>query len=258
MNIGLIGGGAIAKFLLEKINIHNLQNMQITSVYIRDEKKYHDFIQQYDVRLFTDIDQFLQSDIDVVVEAANVEAVQQLLPTVLKKKDAVIISIGAFVEERFLQKVYTIAESSDQNIYLPSGAIGGLDLLQNAHALDEVSSVALTTRKPAASLTNEDLDDEQVVFSGTAASAIEKFPKNINVSIILSLAGIGTDQTEVTIIADPTATKNEHTIDLKGKFGTASLLVTNNPMEDNPNTSYLASLSVLSTLKKLTNRVHIG
>lgn len=258
MNIGIIGGGAIATFLLETINLQANKDMRITSLYIRDQVKYKKLQQKYNVTLYSNIDHFLQSNIDIVVEAANVQAVNKLLPTIIKKKDAIIISIGAFVDHCFLKNVYSIAEDSKKNIYLPSGAIGGLDLLQSAHALGEVSEVTLTTRKPAHTLTDDQLTVEKVIFNGSATEAIEKFPKNINVSIILSLAGIGTDDTKVTVIANPELTKNEHTIHLKGKFGEASLKVTNNPIDNNPNTSYLAALSVLGTLQKLTNRIHIG
>lgn len=256
MKIGIIGGGAIANFLLEKAQ--KTSNLHIESVYIRNEEKYAHLKQQYQVELFTDMDDFLRSDIDIVVEAANVKAVKQLLPKVVKKKEVIVISIGAFADENFVSDVVSIAEKSNKRIHLPSGAIGGLDLLQNAHALEEVTDVSLTTTKPAHSLTDEPLTSSKIIFKGPAKEAIKRFPKNINVSIILSLAGIGTNETKVKIIADPQATKNEHMIEIKGAFGTASVIVANSPMENNPNTSYLAALSVLSTLKKQAQRIQIG
>jgi aspartate dehydrogenase len=61
-----------------------------------------------------------------------------------------------------------------------------------------------TTRKPpdALSLTVDGYKPV-AVFSGTAKEAIAKFPKNINVAVTLSLAGLGVDQTRVEILADP-------------------------------------------------------
>lgn len=258
MNIGILGGGAIAQFLLQEINEKKLENMKITSVYVRDKDKYKKMFSVYEISLFDHLDDFLNSSIDIVVEAANVEAVQALIPTILKKKDAVLISIGALSDESFLNELYAQAESCDRSIYLPSGAVGGLDLLQNAHALGTVSQVTLTTRKPASSFIQEPIDQEMVVFKGTAKDAIKKYPKNINVSIILSLAGIGVNETKVEIIADPFVENNIHTVVVKGEFGSATLSVTNNPMKANPNTSYLAALSIVGTLKRVTSRIKIG
>jgi aspartate dehydrogenase len=96
------------------------------------------------------------------------------------------------------------------------------------------------------------------MFEGTASDAIELFPKNINVSIILSLAGLGTEHTHVKIISDPEVEKNNHIIEATGSFGKLSLQVENNPMPNNPKTSYLAALSILSTLKNKDASILVG
>lgn len=258
MNIGIIGGGAIANFLLEEINHNQVPGLHVESVYIRDKEKYGSLNKKYGVGLYSDLSLFLASDIDMVVEAANIQAVHELIPAMLKKKDVVLISIGALSDEMFYQKIYGLAESYKKSVYLPSGAIGGLDLLQSAHVLGGVHDVSLITRKPARSLLEQKTDMEVVVFDGTAAEAIKKFPKNINVSIILSLAGIGAQKTSVKIIADPAIEDNSHKIHIAGAFGTASFLVTNFPMRTNPKTSYAAALSVLSTLKRCTSSIKLG
>lgn len=258
MNIGIIGGGSIATFLLNKINKENMPDLHITSIFVRDKKKCAQLRDDYDVVLFDDLNKFLHSNIDIVVEAANIEAVHTLIPSILKEKDLVMISIGALADEEFLKEVYERATIYNRSIYLPSGAIGGLDLLQSAQALGEITDVTLTTRKAAASLLDEEVHEETVVFDGVAKDAIAKFPKNINVSIVLSLAGIGVNHTKVKIIADPFIHNNMHTVLIKGAFGSATYTIENNPMVENPNSSYLAALSILSTLKKLSNRIKIG
>lgn len=258
MNIGIIGGGAIASFLLKEINHNQVPGLYVQSIYIRDEEKYSALTKNYGIGLYSDLTQFLASDIDIVVEAANIQAVRELVPAVLKKKDVILISIGALSEELLYQKIYTVAEKYKRIIYLPSGAIGGLDLLQSAHALGGVHEVSLTTRKPARSLLDEEVDKEVVIFDGTADEAIKKYPKNINVSIILSLAGIGIQKTRVKIIADPVTENNSHMINISGTFGTASFSIKNSPMATNPKTSYAAALSVLSTLKRCTSNIKLG
>ena len=96
------------------------------------------------------------------------------------------------------------------------------------------------------------------MFEGKAGEAVQKFPKNINVSIVLSLAGVGTEKTKVKIVADPTIDKNTHVIGASGDFGTFEFTVENEPMPSNPKTSYLAALSILSTLQSKNKPIVIG
>ncbi|MFC5591432.1 aspartate dehydrogenase [Sporosarcina soli] len=258
MNIGIIGAGAIAHFLLEKINRHRHENLRISSVFVRNKEKYRLLESAYGVSLYTDLEKFLDSDIDLVVETANIDAVKTLLPSVLKKKDAVLISVGALADEALLTEISDLAHAYKHNVHLPSGAIGGLDLLQNAHALGTVTSVSLTTRKPARSLIEEDIDEAKTVFEGTAMEAIRQFPKNMNVSIVLSLAGIGIEKTSVRLVADPHIDKNMHHVEVIGDFGEATFSITNNPLPENPKTSYLAAMSILGTLERIGQKIRIG
>ncbi|SFE98972.1 aspartate dehydrogenase [Alteribacillus iranensis] len=258
MNIGIIGAGAIAQFLMEEIQKDTETDLSVQSLLVRDTNKYATLRETFGIDLFDEVDAFLDSDIDIVVEAANIEAVKSLVPHTLEKKDVVVISIGALADKTFSETVYSTAETFHRSVYLPSGAIGGIDLIQNASSLGEVEKVSLTTRKPAHSLGEPGITEEKVIFHGPASDAIEKFPKNINVSIILSLAGKGIRETEVTIIADPNADKNEHAIKAIGDFGTFTATIENNPLPSNPKTSYLAALSILGTLKKVKSPLRIG
>lgn len=258
MDIGLIGSGAIGQYLLKKVNKENHPELNIKNILVRNKEKYQTLESEYDVKLYTDLDEFLSTNIDIVVEAANVQTVQSVLPDVLKKKDVMLISVGALVDEELLAEVSTLTEKYNNRLHLPSGAIGGLDLIQNAKSYGNLDSVELTTRKPAASLVDEDIHEEQVVFEGKAVEAIEKFPKNMNVSIILSLAGLGIDQTNVRLIADPHAVKNIHQIKLSGDFGEAELTIKNEPLTENPKTSALAALSILGTLERIQSNIKYG
>ncbi|MGM8216425.1 aspartate dehydrogenase [Bacillaceae bacterium W0354] len=254
MNIGLIGAGAIANYLLKEVNNNKLGNLRINSILVRDKEKYEQLESSFGVKLFTSIDQFLDSDIDIVVEAANIEAVKELIPTVVKRKAVVLISIGALADEVLLKDL----SESKNRIYLPSGGIGGLDLLQNANSLGTVTDVLLTTRKPASSLIDQVINEEKIVFEGRAVDAIKKFPKNMNISIVLSLAGIGSEKTRVRLVADPQIDKNVHHVEVKGDFGEASFTISNNPLPENPKTSYIAAMSILGTLKRLEGNIYIG
>lgn len=256
MNIGIIGAGAIAHFLLQKLN--DRQDINIKSIFVRDKEKYQSLQSNFQVTLFTDLDAFLDSDIDIVVEAADIHAVKSIIPSVIKRKAVVLISIGALADVELLEEISHLSNEYKHEIHLPSGAIGGLDLLQNAQALGTVTGVSLTTRKPANTLIDEAIDEAKVIFEGSALEAIRQFPKNMNVSIVLSLAGVGFEKTRVSLIADPHVDKNVHKVEIIGDFGEATFTITNNPLPENPKTSYLAAMSVLGTLNRLGGKLRIG
>lgn len=258
MNIGLIGAGAIANYLLQEINEKQHKELNIKSIFVRNKEKYRELEDKFAIKLFTELDEFLDSGIDIVVEAANIDATKTFLPTILVKKDCVLISVGALADEKLLGEMSELIKKSKHTVYLPSGAIGGLDLLQNVHAVGTIQNVTLTTRKPAHSLIDEAIQEEKVIFAGKAVDAIKKFPKNMNVSIVLSLAGIGMEKTNVRLIADPQIDKNIHEIHITGDFGEAKFTITNEPFPENPKTSYLAAMSILGTLNRINAKVIIG
>ncbi|WP_234960541.1 NAD(P)-binding domain-containing protein [Salinicoccus halodurans] len=177
MNIGLIGAGAIGEFLLKEINDNAHDSLKVSSVLVRDREKYQRLESAYSVELYTGLDEFLASEIDIVVEAATVEAARELLPEVIRQKDALLISVGALADENLVAEVTRNTNDYDHALHLPSGAVGGLDLLQNAQTFGKLDSVVLETRKPASSLSDESITTEKVVFEGKAIDAIEKFRK---------------------------------------------------------------------------------
>ncbi|MFJ5763064.1 aspartate dehydrogenase [Neobacillus sp. NPDC093182] len=260
MKIGLIGGGNIGKFLLQSINTHKLlEDSKIIGIYTRNPKSAQQLAAEYDTAVFENIESLLQSDVDLVVEAATVEVVKQNASSILSSgKDLVLSSVGALSDLNFIRSLEEICKVNGKKIHLPSGAIGGLDVLKAAKSNGELESVSIITRKPPQALPGAPLDKKQVLFEGSAREAIELFPKNINVSIILSLAGLGPDKTRVKIISDPCIKKNSHCIKAKGSFGDLSIKVENDPMPNNPKTSYLAALSVLSSLKNKDAVIQVG
>src|SRR5699024_11082058 len=132
MKIGIIGAGAITSLLLREINQKSSNGLTIKSVFVRDREKYIGIEEQFQVTLYENLEEFLESDIDVVVEAANIEVVRSLIPQILPQKDVVVISVGAFADIEFYQELNKLAMKHNRKIHLPSGAIGGIDLLQNA------------------------------------------------------------------------------------------------------------------------------
>lgn len=199
----------------------------------------------------------LVDEADLVVEAASQEAAREFLPLSIERGRSVLcMSMGALVDDAWREGLLRRAQATGARLYLPSGAVCGIDGLK-AGALGGLKSVTLVTTKPPASLGLK-VDKWTLVFDGNAREAVQKFPQNINVAACLSLAGIGFDQTRVQIAADPLATRNQHKVIIEGAFGRARIEVENLPSPSNPKTSYLASLSAIATLKRLLEPLQLG
>lgn len=204
----------------------------------------------------TDVNDLLEADYPVLVEAASIEAVRSyLLPALDQGKDVVVLSVGALADAAFMHAARELATRKGRRIYVPSGAIFGLDNIKVAGICGLDSLLLKTTKHPRA-LGLPDTDKPHRVFRGTALEAIARFPKNINVSTSLGLAtGV---EPVVEVWADNKISSNRHEISASGPFGAVIIRCDNKPSPDNPATSYLAALSVLTLLKGLDDPVRIG
>lgn len=207
--------------------------------------------------------------IDIVVEAASQDAVKDVGLSVLQnKKDLMIMSVGALLDESIYDILLDACKYFKKTIYLPSGAIAGLDGIKSVKG--ELEYLSITTTKHPRSLKgakffeNSDINLDEIklpttIYEGTAKEAVSLFPANINVAALLSLTGIGSEKTSVKIIADPDTDKNTHHIEAAGKFGKMTFTIENFPDPNNPKTSRLAILSAIETLRKYcSDDIQIG
>jgi aspartate dehydrogenase len=158
----------------------------------------------------------------------------------------------------FMTTVSTLAEDNGASVYIPSGAVGGIDALRAVKALLEEVTI-VSTKKPI-SLTGApgfaDWEDKEileptVVYEGTATEAVGLFPANVNVAATVSMAGVGPDATRVRVVADPDSPGNVHEINAVSKAGKFSFKFENMPHETNPKTSFLAVLAAIETLRAI-------
>jgi aspartate dehydrogenase len=204
---------------------------------------------------------------DLLIEAASAKCSYDIAKAALSQgRDIMIMSIGGIVSH--FKELSSLAKKHKATVFLPSGAISGIDALKAA-GMGRIKKVTLTTRKnPLAfkgveyvqrkKINLKKIKKDVVLFSGTAKRAVTFFPQNINVAAILSLAGIGADRTRVRIIASPQTKRNIHQIEIESEAGRIVTRTENVLHPDNPKTSYLAVLSALAVLKQMTEPVKIG
>lgn len=261
--IGIAGCGTIGSQLAIAVDSDKIANASLVVLFDISETNLQNLKSKLHSRpdAYSDFGRFLASDADIVVEAASQDAVRTYCKAILEAgKDMMIMSVGALADNGFLAELLQVSAKKECRIYLPTGAIAGIDAIRSVR--QQLESVVLTTTKnpkalagaPFFETSNIKLDDitkSTVIYEGTASQAVKAFPANINVAAVLSLAGIGVDKTIVRIVADPLATTNQHKITAAGSFGEIEISVNNVPSPGNPKTSILAVLSAIECLRSI-------
>lgn len=203
---------------------------------------------------------------DIVVECAPPKYFAKVAkPAVEKGRILVPLTVTSLLD--YLDLI-DLAERTGSRIVAPSGALLGLDAVRAA-AEGTVHSVLMVTRKPPAGLKNakfiveqgidlEKLTEPLKLYEGSVREAARMFPANVNVSVALSLAGIGLDRTRYEVWADPTIARNKHTITVEADSCRFEMTIEGVPTEENPATGRLTPLSVIATLRGLVSTFKVG
>ena len=268
LKIGVIGCGVIGAEICKAIDTKRI-NAELVAVYDRTTEHCENLVGLLTTKPDITSPDELISRADIVVECASAVAVRELGNRVLEQgKELMIMSVGALTDTNLLEKLKDTASANGCRIYVPSGAITGLDGLKSASVI-HIDKVTLCTTKNPKGLegapyiieNNIDLNsfrEKTLLFEGNAEEAAKAFPANVNVASSLSLAGIGAKKTQVKVFVDPDALRNIHEIEVEGEFGKFTCCIENVPCPGNPRTSFLAALSAIATLEKITEPLQIG
>lgn len=266
--IGIVGAGAIGKEIARAIDNGTIP-AKLVAVYDRDTAEAARLAERLKSKpKVLSLEELVQES-NFIVEAASQAAVKEVAIAALSNSRSVMImSVGALADKELLEKIKSLAKEHLCSIYVPSGAVCGLDGVKSA-SVCRIHSVTITTRKPVEGLkgapfivkNNIDIEkftEPTTIFSGPASVAIKEFPANVNVAASLSLVGIGFEKTVVNVVVDPSIKRNMHEIAVKGEFGELRTVVENVPSKMNPKTSLLAALSAIATLKQVCEPLKIG
>lgn len=259
MRVALIGFGGISATVAATLHeVGNSNDIEIVGVFVRPERT--DAARKadtLDLNFVSTLDDLFALRPDIVAECAGHSAVREFGERILSAGiDLVVISAGALADDKLRSTLITAARTARATIFVPAGALAGIDGLTAARYAG-LSSVTYTGRKPPAAWVGtpaEKLVDlrtlagSKTVFSGNAREAALKFPKNSNVAAIVALAGMGFDDTDVTLVADAGITENQHLIEVCAGSGNFQVSLAGRTLPDNPKTSALAAYSTVKCL----------
>ena len=262
--VGVIGLGAIGRRVAEALD-EGIDGLTLAGVTARDRAKAERFAGTLGSKPpFLTLEALVEAS-DLLVEASTQAHLEEIAPKALGRgRDLVVLSCGGLLGRDDWVK---LAQANGARIYVPSGAIAGLDGVKGAR-VGAVHQVTMETRKPPSGLAGAPWIDEQkidldrirqetLIFEGPATEACRAFPANVNVLAALSLAGIGPERTRIRIYAVPGLTRNQHRVTVEGEFGVLRVEIENVPSE-NPRTGKLSYLSTIALLRELGATLRVG
>lgn len=264
LRVAIAGLGAVGKVIAHELD-QGIPGLKLSAVSAKNIAKASEFVGQLSSPVPIVPLGELADYADIVVECAPAELLPEIAEPVLRAaKKLVVLSVGALLSN---PELIETAIQHGGSILVPTGALIGLDAV-TAAAEGKIHSVRMTTRKPlnglvgAPFLIENGIDVANIktptkIFCGTAREAAKGFPANLNVSVALSLAGIGPDLTMLEVWADPTVTRNTHRIEVDSDTASFNMTIENIPSE-NPKTGLITARSAVALLRKLSAPVKIG
>ena len=253
--VALLGYGAIGRTVAQELLAGAVEGATLVAVVNRSELSAPPVPQM-------SLEQAIEV-CDVVVECAGAAALLSAVEPVLTAgRDLLATSIGALMDPSLRDRLDQLGPG---RLRCTHGAVGGLDLLASAAAVERLDEVVLRTTKEPESLLQPWMDEAErrrlteatgdvLVFRGSPAEAARLFPQSLNVASALALAVADPDGVVVELHADPAAELVTHRIEATGRSGTYVFQVQNRPSADNPKTSAVVPYSLLRTLRGMTAR----
>lgn len=238
--VGLVGFGTIGQYLFKKLSE---DGVEFAFVYdkITNENSGISLI-----RTLEEIESACLDGVDLVIEAAIPQVVIETAPIILKYTDLVAFSTSAFSDQSVTAEIEKRCEAYNHHIYVPHGAILGLDGIHDGREILE--SVLVTTTKRPENLGRNDLE-KTILYEGPTRDACKLYPRNVNVHAGIAIAGLGFDRTQSKIISDPDVLGNTHEISIKSRGCKFNIEIVSDPISGV--TGAYTPISAYSTVRKV-------
>ena len=265
MKVGIVGFGSIGTEVAKAL-IKGVDNFSLYGIVSRSTENAQKRILQlqHEIKIY-DLET-LVNNCDVVIDCAPKEAFRSIATKCIQEHKTLITVSGSGILDNL--DLEEIARKNKTQIILATGAILGLDALRAASE-SKINSVKMTTRKPPNALSNapyviekglqlNELLEPKLIFKGSATEGAKAFPANVNVAAAVGLAGIGANETELEIWADPNLKRNTHKVEVDADSAVLEMSIQNVQTPENPGTGKITGLSVIACLRGLKSPFKIG
>jgi len=206
--IGLVGCGVIGSYIAKAAT--QLGFAKVDFVYDENREQCQKVPGAAPLEKSSDIG---SREVDLVIEAATEKAVREIAPQVLVKGNLLIFSVTGLADDDFRKSLQELCKENNTRLYIPHGAILGLDGIYDGRSV--IEEVTITTTKSPKSLGVEETANG-VLYDGPTRGACKLFPRNVNVHAALAVVGLGFDRTRSIVVADPKTSQMAHEIHVKG------------------------------------------
>jgi len=204
--IGLIGFGYIGSYVYDQIINHPELGLEIAFVYDTDQDKIAPLPLAIKLR---DLSDYAKTHPDLVVEMAHPSVTASWGEKILSKTDYMPLSVTAFADQALYDRLISTAQKNGTCIYIPHGALVGLDSVFECR--DSWEEIRVTMKKNPKNLDFSctsgikpgDIKEPTVLYDGPTRGICHMFPRNVNAHAALAIGGIGFDKTRSILIADP-------------------------------------------------------
>ncbi|MGN0159299.1 MAG: aspartate dehydrogenase domain-containing protein [Brotaphodocola sp.] len=220
LRLGILGSGFHSEIIVKAYLDGLLDDYELVGIMGRNPETLPVLAESGKCRACTSIEELLELKPDYIAEAASIQLIKDSAEKILNAKcSLVMISIGAFADAEFYDKIRMCAAANGVRVYLASGCVGGFDVLRTI-SLMGCTRAGIETHKGPKSLRNTPLFQETLmegteethVFEGNAKEAIELLPTKVNVAVAASLATRGPKNTSVDIYSVPEYIGDDHKI----------------------------------------------
>ncbi len=256
LKLGLVGCGFLGNIIADAWRDGLLDEYEFTGCLSRTIKSTRSVAEKTGCKACTNLEELLALKPDYLVEAASPAVMKEIAEKTLRNgSNLVVLSIGAFADSDFYERIKQTAREAGVRVHLASGAIGGFDVLRTVTLMSGIQS-SITTEKGPASLKGTPIFKENLmtdtkkseVFSGSAKEAIALFPTKVNVAVATALATAGPETTGVTIHSVPGFQGDDHRIEVIGEEVHAVVDICSK-------TSAIAGWSVVALLRNLVSPI---
>ncbi|RZK81544.1 MAG: aspartate dehydrogenase, partial [Methylobacterium sp.] len=127
--VGVIGYGSIGRQLTAQWRAQPIAGFLLAAVLVRPHQQEEArAVLSVDIVVTADMDVFMDSGLDRVIEAAGQGAVHEHGEAVLRRGcDLMILSVGSLAAPGTIERLTAAARSTGRRVIVPVGAIAGLD-----------------------------------------------------------------------------------------------------------------------------------